>query len=504
MRSLSKHVTMLAVAALATLTVAQDQCFPLTGTTTCPELATFSVKKVADFTDVATFDTYVTSQFNNNTAYVQSVKDFYKCSGWDGSGQRYHVSSLCYYLVQQSGCTQPSAVTPLCKTSCDNFIGSLKSIFANTTACPATDSEGVLRRNSVTTPSELAPFAHFCTVLTVTNSTGGACAEGVSYEMNSCGFFTADEAKAHCATNAADPCCATMTQAALTAAADNLYNTTNNIYIITGVSVAVLVIVVVGFIIYLRMRRWNKNTTNAFQPIIEKKDEGGSGGKNRITRAFNRMSKAFSLKPSSRAAPIGKKGGQQSMYSPSPFRGGNDRGGPSKFDDAPLPPMPNVSTIRKKTGPGGVNPNAAMPTMSIMTADPPRDTMYDARRGPDTMYDARRGPDSSYTAIGPAQSSFPPMTAVTNADSVVGYTVTMKAVEEFFPSMDDEVHLQPGDTVQVVEQFDDGWAVGKNLDSGEIGAFPMACLAQLSENTEGRRKSEYRARTQSLYGGQRR
>ncbi|KAJ3340706.1 C-Jun-amino-terminal kinase-interacting protein 2 [Entophlyctis luteolus] len=47
---------------------------------------------------------------------------------------------------------------------------------------------------------------------------------------------------------------------------------------------------------------------------------------------------------------------------------------------------------------------------------------------------------------------------------------------EFTPEMTDEVQLNVGDQVQLFQEFDDGWASGRNMNSGREGILPLDCL----------------------------
>ncbi|KAI5476218.1 SH3 domain protein [Pseudohyphozyma bogoriensis] len=52
----------------------------------------------------------------------------------------------------------------------------------------------------------------------------------------------------------------------------------------------------------------------------------------------------------------------------------------------------------------------------------------------------------------------------------------------FEPSQSDELIIYPGDRVQVLVSYDDGWALGINLDSGSPpnkGVFPFDCLGEV-------------------------
>jgi len=43
---------------------------------------------------------------------------------------------------------------------------------------------------------------------------------------------------------------------------------------------------------------------------------------------------------------------------------------------------------------------------------------------------------------------------------------------EYMPRHIDELHIDTGDVVQVMEKCDDGWYVGTSESTGEFGTFP--------------------------------
>jgi len=53
-----------------------------------------------------------------------------------------------------------------------------------------------------------------------------------------------------------------------------------------------------------------------------------------------------------------------------------------------------------------------------------------------------------------------------------------KAIYPFNKSMEDELELEANDLVDITKEFDDGWATGVNLRSGEKGFFPLNCLLE--------------------------
>ncbi|KAI8137689.1 hypothetical protein BJV82DRAFT_634337 [Fennellomyces sp. T-0311] len=54
---------------------------------------------------------------------------------------------------------------------------------------------------------------------------------------------------------------------------------------------------------------------------------------------------------------------------------------------------------------------------------------------------------------------------------------TFTVVSTYTPTLDDEIYVHPGDQVQVVTEYDDGWCLGMNLSRGGTrGVFPKHCI----------------------------
>ncbi|OLY78029.1 hypothetical protein AYI68_g7930 [Smittium mucronatum] len=51
-----------------------------------------------------------------------------------------------------------------------------------------------------------------------------------------------------------------------------------------------------------------------------------------------------------------------------------------------------------------------------------------------------------------------------------------QVISPFVAKREDEITLNPGDSIIVQIAFDDGWAVGKNVSTGKEGSFPMMCI----------------------------
>ncbi|KAF9185166.1 hypothetical protein BGZ51_006601 [Haplosporangium sp. Z 767] len=66
-----------------------------------------------------------------------------------------------------------------------------------------------------------------------------------------------------------------------------------------------------------------------------------------------------------------------------------------------------------------------------------------------------------------------------NSDGKQSYC---QALYPYQASMADELDLTPGDIVNVQRVFDDGWAVGVNMNTSSEGAFPVVCVMFVDES----------------------
>ncbi|KAJ1562675.1 hypothetical protein HK096_005726, partial [Nowakowskiella sp. JEL0078] len=73
-----------------------------------------------------------------------------------------------------------------------------------------------------------------------------------------------------------------------------------------------------------------------------------------------------------------------------------------------------------------------------------------------------------------------------------GMFKTMKVVYEYVPQLQDELRLNFGDIVLVTHIYDDGWAAGNNLVTGEIGAFPFMAVGVVEDDLKYKGKSVVR------------
>lgn len=72
--------------------------------------------------------------------------------------------------------------------------------------------------------------------------------------------------------------------------------------------------------------------------------------------------------------------------------------------------------------------------------------------------------------------------AASEGKEATGKQSYCQALYPYQASMADELDLTPGDIVNVQRVFDDGWAVGVNMNTSNEGAFPVVCVMFVDES----------------------
>jgi hypothetical protein len=97
-------------------------------------------------------------------------------------------------------------------------------------------------------------------------------------------------------------------------------------------------------------------------------------------------------------------------------------------------------------------------------------------------------PPMSYNSVSPQSASVPSLApGMGGASAAVGMsraaaTIPADALIQctFIPSLPDELSIRMGETVRVLEEYDDGWALCANAQ-GERGMVPLECLDQSAQ-----------------------
>ncbi|OUM56461.1 hypothetical protein PIROE2DRAFT_18934 [Piromyces sp. E2] len=69
---------------------------------------------------------------------------------------------------------------------------------------------------------------------------------------------------------------------------------------------------------------------------------------------------------------------------------------------------------------------------------------------------------------------------ITNSQLIYYYVCK----QQFIPKNENEIELNVGDVVEIMQLFDDGWRLGKNKTTNSIGIFPQECITMVSRNNK--------------------
>ncbi|KAG0260991.1 hypothetical protein DFQ27_003236 [Actinomortierella ambigua] len=403
----------------------------LKGTKTCPGYDAYQVDikggiealknfgiSMPTFTNVETFDQAVL----NATTFVGDQE---LCSAYNSSVRvRYQNTLLCTSITNADAsrsCLSGSQYPPaLCKSSCEAYATALSDMVKVT--CPS-DSQSAEAASYVS--SVCSASSGWDSMRSTNNAT---CVNAVTSEANTCGFGTSQLMCDFCKQNLSDSCCTTN-------AAACPQNTPTQ----TGGPVS----------------------TTILLPPTSSPSNGGKGS-NKDSNSDTGLSTA---------AIAGIAGGGVGLVvlialifvcmrrsrRASPAKGNLSRNisnGSGKYSiSAPKLQEEGFSNIQI--------PMSTLPPVSKESA------AAAAAMGPIAAGAAGAGAGAAAAAAAGSESSKPSF---------------CQAIYPYQASMADELDLSPGDIINVHRVFDDGWAVGTNLNTSAEGAFPVVCVTAVDEN----------------------
>ncbi|KAJ3169964.1 hypothetical protein HDU88_000606 [Geranomyces variabilis] len=487
-----------AVAAAGAVAAQSTKCFQLKGSTTCPDLAQFYVHTSTAFNDVASFDTFMIANTLSNATYAAGFKSDFGCPSWDGRGQRYQASEACFFFVENTQCVENPNPLPakakLCKSQCLQSVASNAAIFANTTACPATTALTSANRAKLT-----GTMTQFCNAL---SDASGSCTPGLASDVAMCGFAQFDAAQDYCASpvGKADGCCflvlakaSSMSAMADTAAASLVDPVQSLPYVASGIALGAMTLFSIFFIVCIKARRWRKSSTTAIQPPESDMAPGPLGRSGTIAKGYDTSddgnNDAFRTTP--------RNNNRQSVMQK--FR--QSIGMRSRRTDPALPIAGNNN--------GKFNANAAKQQSMYSDAGalraPPR-TM--SPMPPMPAYVPQQMQQQQQMRASPELlSEYGGVMAPAAEESGVSQRrgLQMRVAEAYDAQLSDELTLVVGDIISIDEEYDDGWGLGRNESTGQIGAFPTSCLEALDRGdfdatgASMATRSVISARNRSLY-----
>lgn len=402
--------------------LSQATCFSVAQTSGfIPEFASSNVLSSTSFNDSRSFEAYLAGKADTNPEYQADFRQFFNCNNWNGQDQRFHMSYFASFILYSSAVpVGPCPAPPL----------STRMTLCRDTCVYARQAlESLFNNPNVCAPlpfnatgnreRTLKSYEDYCNALPVSNTNEGRCLPGLNIEMRNCGFYTLENAQQHCNSQTRDREKDTCCN----------YLGQNNVNWLFDASIR-------------GTATPNSNSNSKWYLYI-----GIACGAVLVVAALialgylvykrlqqrRKRRKLQELSPFSSASNLSVKSPAKSpfdyslSYSPSTSPSAYGQFPPQEYH-SPLPEKPlTVNTTPLTT-----------PTISTFS----------------------QGENKS------------PKPKKVNQ--------TKKVIHTYAPFLADECPLNVGDIVVIEKLYDDGWGVGRNTTTGASGAFPLACLADLS------------------------
>ncbi|KAG9065941.1 hypothetical protein KI688_002238 [Linnemannia hyalina] len=433
---------------------ANAKCIPLTGSTACPQFASLQVDTtaaatqtgqdmgftIANFDDLAQFDKAIQASTGWYTSPIS-------CPGYNKTEHiRYQNTVACALMTQDVAsvaCSSTATALSMCRTTCTEYATSLMQMVTKSCSSdPESNRMAIELQNKVCAAGNSYPG--------LSSADAATCVNGSNNEDVTCGFVNQQAMCTFCgnATNAADTCCiknsglckpvTTTTTTVITTIGNTPPASTPTTPIanqddgdkkdgvIAGLSTAALggiigggVVLILLFFAFIVccMRRNRSNNGKGGNKVH---GHGGNAGANNLSRHMSNSSAS-----------------KYKISSPKLQEEGFSTG---QVPSAPIPmtalPSLNVQSVAAAAVAGGAAANRISKASSIGGA----------------------------SAAGGAEGK-----------------QYCQALYPYQASMADELDLSPGDIVNVHKVFDDGWAVGVNMNTSNEGAFPVVCVMFVDE-----------------------
>ncbi|KAG0375642.1 hypothetical protein BGX24_008831 [Mortierella sp. AD032] len=431
---------------------ANAECISLTNSKACPSFSTFQVDTKA----IATMNGQGLGYHLNNfinveqfDAAIMASNGFY--TNYDSCKTtqrvRYQNSVLCTLVLQDADsrkCSTNNNGPTMCRTTCNDYVTSYKQM-ANA-SCPSDtysrDYANILT-GICTDTGERKGFA------SLHSDDAATCVNGIKNEASTCGFDTTATMCTFCKANLTDACCTTnaaicnpVTPTAITPAATSAgpitpptspvasnpaTNGDKKDGPIAGLTTAALGGIIGGGVVLILMLfafivcciRRNRNNNNNNNKVGNKA-HGHHQGNGGASNLSRHMSNSSASKYKISSPKLQEEG----------------------FSTGTVPSAPI--------------PMTALPSMNVQPAS------------------------AAAVTAGAAINRISKASSIGAGDA--GGKQYCQALYPYQASMADELDLSPGDIVNVHKVFDDGWAVGVNMNTSNEGAFPVVCVMFVDES----------------------
>ncbi|KAI8614284.1 hypothetical protein BC830DRAFT_1128165 [Chytriomyces sp. MP71] len=435
-------------------------CLSLQASTMCPEFANYKafIQAGVPITTISAFDNSVQQGYGLafKDIVTRSTSGGYNCKGWKGENLRYMHSVLCAYYVGlgfqygAAGSSTPcNSGTPrllsLCSSSFDAFANSWDAIMDDNAICPTGVSPSSQRYKAM-----LVNAKRYA-------SGDPTCMAGVLEENYHCGFQSSGEATEFCANPnnvAANACCVQ--------------------FLPSSAQVTTSVISTLSALPNLPL---SATSTKAL-PVI-----------------------SFTVSTGDAALPLPSSLEMSSLI-PSTFFTAPNAG---NINIAPLASPPMTSSSQESSTTTSSSPKTLVVglivgfvtvTVAVLVA---AGAFYLRRKRDEGNSDFPDGLKLSKIMINGSFTRLKQTTPLTADAAEIGVTDSSPSAHQkyqstsrneqqrehqnvciaalsFIPKLHDEISIEVGDKIALLQIFDDGWAMGYSFRVKQIGIFPQECL----------------------------
>lgn len=460
---------------------ANSTCRPMAQSTLCMDFAPAYVNFSNSWT-MTTFDTVI-KLWVDSPRHTSDFNLAYGCA-WDGHNLRYSYSFGCaqqIFSASDNACMNSTiynyATWPrLCKSTCRGYYNSLAAIFSNPLVCPGSNvDQSMLNARQKTLDS----ISQFCNQY---GSERKSCMLQSSVEASFCGFATLQSLVNYCS-NSNDRCCKQLN-----------ISVDKNTGPILGMAIALAAVVVLcGALVFYLLRRYNRRNPGygpdkSVPPPNQMLFNGYPFSPSGVMPPSSMSNSAnYSNSTGNEAIPNGHIPQQQVYCSResilNPFYGAS----------------PVVQNLHREAN------NLMSPILAkskkilhgnmASKAEDNGDGVYHRAYLESTDQGIRLRPLSRPISRNECTAMSTDESGGLSPEPGSALAQPHRVVFSYHPSAEpsrpsDEISLRKGDIVQIKEMWNDGWCVGVNQSSNEIGAWPLGCIESAAVNSKSASSSK--------------